>query len=88
MFRCSQNEMTILRFCSSRIVMLKASRHNHNTDDKKTMFELNEGIYKFYVYILTNKSRIVLYTGVIGNLHQRLFQHVHKVNPDSFTSRV
>jgi putative endonuclease len=52
------------------------------------MFELNEGIYKFYVYILTNKSRIVLYTGVIGNLHQRLFQHVHKVNPDSFTSRV
>jgi len=35
MFRCSQNEMTSLRFCSARIVMLKASRHNHNTDDKK-----------------------------------------------------
>lgn len=51
------------------------------------MFELNEGIYKFYVYILTNKSRTVLYTGVTGNLHQRLFQHVHKVNPDSFTLR-
>jgi hypothetical protein len=31
------------------------------------MFELNEGIYKFYVYILTNKSRTVLYTGVTGN---------------------
>nr|WP_317166032.1 GIY-YIG nuclease family protein [Chryseobacterium cheonjiense] len=34
---------------------------------------MNEGIYKFYVYILTNKSRTVLYTGVTGNLHQRLF---------------
>ncbi len=37
------------------------------------MFELNEGIYKFYVYILTNKKRTVLYTGVTGNLHQDYF---------------
>jgi hypothetical protein len=34
MLRCSQHE-TILRFCSAHIVMLKASRHNHKTDDKK-----------------------------------------------------
>ncbi len=51
------------------------------------MFELNEGIYKFYVYILTNKRKTVLYTGVTGNLHQRLYQHVHKVNPGSFASK-
>ncbi|WP_267402250.1 MULTISPECIES: GIY-YIG nuclease family protein [unclassified Chryseobacterium] len=51
------------------------------------MHELNEGIYKFYVYILTNKNRTVLYTGVTGNLHQRLYQHVNKINPDSFTAK-
>lgn len=51
------------------------------------MFELNEGIYKFYVYILTNKNRTVLYTGVTGNLHQRLEQHVNKINPNSFTAK-
>lgn len=51
------------------------------------MFELNEGIYKFYVYILTNKNRTVLYTGVTGNLHQRLKEHVNKINPTSFTAK-
>lgn len=51
------------------------------------MFELSEGIYKFYVYILTNKNRTVLYTGVTGNLHQRLSQHINKLNPDSFTAK-
>ena len=30
------------------------------------------------VYILTNKPRGVLYTGVTSNLHQRLWQHKHK----------
>jgi putative endonuclease len=51
------------------------------------MIELNEGIYKFYVYILTNKNRSVLYTGVTNNLHIRLEQHKNKVNPNSFTAK-
>ncbi|MGU3375923.1 GIY-YIG nuclease family protein [Chryseobacterium sp. M5A1_1a] len=51
------------------------------------MIEFSEGIYTFYVYILTNKNRTVLYTGVTGNLHKRLYQHQIKVNPGSFTAR-
>jgi putative endonuclease len=51
------------------------------------MIELPEGAYKFYVYILTNKSRTVLYTGVTNNLHSRLHQHQSKTNPNSFTAK-
>jgi putative endonuclease len=51
------------------------------------MIEFTEGIYTFYVYILTNKSRTVLYTGVTKNLHQRLYQHSVKSNSNSFTAR-
>ncbi|WP_297986319.1 GIY-YIG nuclease family protein [uncultured Chryseobacterium sp.] len=51
------------------------------------MIEYTEGIYSFYVYILTNKSKKVLYTGVTNNLQQRLKQHVEKFNPESFTSK-
>lgn len=51
------------------------------------MIEYTEGIYTFYVYILTNKNRTVLYTGVTNNLKLRLQQHKSKLNPNSFTSR-
>ncbi len=51
------------------------------------MIEFTEGIYKFYVYILTNKNKTVLYTGVTNNLQQRLFQHKIKKNPNSFTAK-
>ncbi|KIC63641.1 GIY-YIG nuclease family protein [Chryseobacterium taiwanense] len=51
------------------------------------MIEFSEGIYKFYVYILTNKRKTVLYTGVTGNLHQRLYHHSIKRNSNSFTAR-
>ncbi len=51
------------------------------------MIEFTEGIYTFYVYILTNKSRSVLYTGVTKNLHQRLSQHATKLNSKSFTAK-
>ncbi len=32
---------------------------------------------EFYVYILTNKKNTVLYTGVTGNLFERVRQHKH-----------
>lgn len=51
------------------------------------MIEFSEGIYTFYVYILTNKSKTVFYTGVTNNLHRRLYQHKIKENPNSFTAR-
>jgi putative endonuclease len=51
------------------------------------MIEYTEGIYTFYVYILTNKNRTVLYTGVTNNLRRRLTEHTNKINPNSFTAR-
>lgn len=51
------------------------------------MIEFPEGAYTFYVYILTNKNRTVLYTGVTNNLHLRLHQHKMKTNPSSFTAK-
>ena len=51
------------------------------------MIEYTEGIYTFYVYILTNKNKTVLYTGVTNNIKLRLHQHENKFNPNSFTAR-
>lgn len=51
------------------------------------MIEHTEGIYTFYVYILTNKNRTVLYTGVTNNLKLRLQQHKSKISSNSFTAR-
>ncbi|WP_223034156.1 GIY-YIG nuclease family protein [Hanstruepera marina] len=33
------------------------------------------GTHNYYVYILTNKSKTVLYTGVTNNLKERIHQH-------------
>lgn len=42
---------------------------------------------RFYVYIMTNRSPShVLYTGITGHLHKRVFQHKNKLVP-GFTSR-
>jgi putative endonuclease len=34
-----------------------------------------EGYHTYYIYILTNKSKTVFYTGVTNNLRIRLSQH-------------
>lgn len=41
----------------------------------------------YYVYILTNKSRRVLYTGITNDIQRRLFEHKNKNNPNSFTAK-
>jgi putative endonuclease len=40
----------------------------------------------FYVYILTNKSNKVIYTGVTNNLVRRIYEHRIKLNI-GFTSK-
>lgn len=35
------------------------------------------GTHNYFVYILTNKNRKVLYTGVTNNLRERLFWHIN-----------
>ncbi|MDR4892725.1 MULTISPECIES: GIY-YIG nuclease family protein [unclassified Chryseobacterium] len=51
------------------------------------MIEFPKERYTYYIYILTNKNRKVLYTGVTENLHRRLYQHKTKQNRSSFTAR-
>ena len=43
-------------------------------------------VRRYYVYILTNKVRTVLYTGVTNSLSRRIWQHKNKTLP-GFTSR-
>ena len=40
------------------------------------------GTHNYYVYILTNKTKTVLYVGVTNNLSERLYQHK---NPEAIT---
>lgn len=40
-----------------------------------------------FVYIITNQSNTVLYTGVTSSLRARIFEHKIKFYPKSFTSR-
>ncbi len=51
------------------------------------MIEFQEGHHTYYIYILTNKSKMVLYTGVTNNLKLRLSQHQESLNPNSFSSK-
>jgi len=41
----------------------------------------------FYVYILTNFTNNVLYTGFTNDLARRLQEHKERINPHSFTAR-
>ena len=41
---------------------------------------------RYFVYLMTNKSNSVLYTGVTNNLVRRIFEHKQKLIP-GFTSR-
>ncbi|MBI4655850.1 MAG: GIY-YIG nuclease family protein [Elusimicrobia bacterium] len=41
---------------------------------------------EYYIYIMTNWSNIVLYTGVTNNLMRRVYEHKQKLVP-GFTSK-
>lgn len=45
------------------------------------------GAHNYFVYILTNKSKSVLYVGVTNNLRNRLYFHRTTKSNGSFTSR-
>jgi putative endonuclease len=41
----------------------------------------------YFVYIVTNRNRTTLYTGVTNSLVRRIWEHRNHVKPGSFTSR-
>lgn len=44
-----------------------------------------EGYHTYYVYIITNKTKTVLYTGVTNHLKTRLQQHHESIIKESNT---
>ena len=42
---------------------------------------------QMYVYILTNQSHRVFYTGVTNNLERRILEHKQKIDLNSFSAR-
>ena len=42
---------------------------------------------QYYVYILTNNNRNVLYTGITNDLRRRVYEHKHHLDKGSFTAR-
>ena len=41
---------------------------------------------RYYTYMMSNKKRGTLYTGMTNDLLIRVFQHKEKSNPKSFTA--
>ena len=42
---------------------------------------------EYYVYILTNYSKTVLYTGVTNDIERRVLEHKQKFSSKSFTTK-
>ena len=42
---------------------------------------------KYYVYVLTNKTHTVLYTGVTSDLIRRIYEHKQHMDQNSFTAK-
>ena len=41
----------------------------------------------YYVYILSNKLNTTIYVGVTRDLVRRMYEHRHKLDPNSFTAK-
>ena len=42
---------------------------------------------EYFVYLLTNRTNVTLYTGVTNDLERRLWEHQNHSDPNSFTAR-
>jgi putative endonuclease len=51
------------------------------------IFAYKKGMRNYYVYILSDHHRRLLYTGVTNQWERRLHEHRAKLNPQSYTAR-
>ena len=63
------------------MLSLRASAHTG------VAIPLRIGTMQYYVYILTNTHKTVLYTGVTNNLIRRVYEHKNHLDKGSFTTR-
>jgi putative endonuclease len=66
------------------------SASHHGGIDRRFYFRLymQAPDHNYYVYILTNKIKTVLYTGVTKNLEKRILEHYkNRGNPKTFTGK-
>ena len=42
---------------------------------------------EYYIYLMTNRHKNVLYTGITNNLIRRVYEHKHHLDKGSFTDR-
>jgi putative endonuclease len=65
---------------------MPAKEASHNLQQQYSMYIYNRHLY--YVYVVTNPERTVLYTGVTNNLSQRLMEHwLNRGTPKTFAGR-
>ena len=69
----------------------KTLRDNHKKPLSRattlTKIKIMRQRHKYYIYIMTNKSRKVLYVGVTGDLENRIWQHKTHRFKKSFTDK-
>ena len=42
---------------------------------------------EYYVYMMSNAHRNLLYTGITNDLARRVYEHKHHLDPDSYTAK-
>ena len=44
-------------------------------------------VMQYYIYMLSNSTNTVVYTGVTNDLVRRVYEHKHDADPKSFTAK-
>jgi len=94
--RCARRQNDKMRVCCAvprydkGVVVVRMTKQGCIVITSSYFTKMNsQGWHTYYIYILTNKNRTVLYTGVTNNLAKRLYQHRSDIknNKKTFVAR-